>query len=84
MLHALRHDWAPACMLVSFKLETDESILLKKVIDGTQHCLPLFCWEEGAVKNSSVYGRASAFMGREGVRGPALIVYAYACCSTDW
>lgn len=34
MLLALRHDWAPACMLVSFKLETDESILLKKVGGG--------------------------------------------------
>lgn len=31
MLYALRHDWALTCMLVSFKLETDESILLKKV-----------------------------------------------------
>jgi hypothetical protein len=31
MMYALRHSWAPACMLVSFKLETDESILLKKV-----------------------------------------------------
>jgi hypothetical protein len=30
MLLALRHQWAPRCMVVSFKLETDESILLKK------------------------------------------------------
>jgi hypothetical protein len=32
MLHSLRHEWAPRCMVVSFKLETDESILVKKVI----------------------------------------------------
>lgn len=31
MMHALRHDWAPTAMIVSFKLETDESILLAKV-----------------------------------------------------
>jgi hypothetical protein len=31
MLHSLRHEWAPRCMVVSFKLETDESILVKKV-----------------------------------------------------
>jgi hypothetical protein len=31
MLYALRHYWSPGCMLVSFKLETDESILLRKV-----------------------------------------------------
>eukprot|EP00775_Hariotina_reticulata_P013340 gene13340-13468_t len=30
MMHALRHDWAPTAMIVSFKLETDESILLAK------------------------------------------------------
>lgn len=41
MLHALRHDWAPACMLVSFKLETDESILIRKVSQRTKHCVPL-------------------------------------------
>lgn len=31
MLPVLRHVWAPSCMIVSFKLETDESILLGKV-----------------------------------------------------
>jgi hypothetical protein len=31
MLYSLRHEWAPNCMVVSFKLETDESILVKKV-----------------------------------------------------
>ncbi|WIA37406.1 hypothetical protein OEZ86_014331 [Tetradesmus obliquus] len=30
MLYSLRHEWAPKCMVVSFKLETDESILVKK------------------------------------------------------
>eukprot|EP00878_Enallax_costatus_P030985 GHUV01033808.1.p1 GENE.GHUV01033808.1~~GHUV01033808.1.p1 ORF type:complete len:120 (+),score=32.08 GHUV01033808.1:720-1079(+) len=30
MLHSLKHDWAPQAMIVSFKLETDESILLNK------------------------------------------------------
>jgi hypothetical protein len=35
MLYALRHYWSPGCMLVSFKLETDESILLRKVGHGT-------------------------------------------------
>jgi hypothetical protein len=43
MLHALRHDWAPACMLVSFKLETDESILLKKVSACTAGWLACTC-----------------------------------------
>jgi len=31
MLGVLRHGWAPAAFVVSFKLETDERILLKKV-----------------------------------------------------
>ncbi|KAF6249061.1 DNA/pantothenate metabolism flavo protein [Scenedesmus sp. NREL 46B-D3] len=30
MLQSLRHEWAPRCMVVSFKLETDESILVQK------------------------------------------------------
>lgn len=34
MLGALRHAWCPAAMLVSFKLETDEQILLRKVGSG--------------------------------------------------
>lgn len=31
MLGVLRHEWAPGAFVVSFKLETDESILLAKV-----------------------------------------------------
>ena len=31
MLSVLRHCWAPEAFVVSFKLETDESILLEKV-----------------------------------------------------
>lgn len=31
MLYCLRHAWAPSSFVVSFKLETDESILLEKV-----------------------------------------------------
>jgi hypothetical protein len=38
MLQALRHDWAPAAMIVSFKLETDESILLAKVRWASRCC----------------------------------------------
>lgn len=34
MLGALRHEWSPAAMIVSFKLETDIQILLQKVRDG--------------------------------------------------
>lgn len=30
MLGALRHEWSPAAMVVSFKLETDIQILLQK------------------------------------------------------
>lgn len=31
MLGVLRHKWAPNAFVVSFKLETDENILLQKV-----------------------------------------------------
>lgn len=31
MLGALRHEWCPTAMVVSFKLETDIQILLQKV-----------------------------------------------------
>ena len=31
MLGALRQEWAPQAFVVSFKLETDEAILLSKV-----------------------------------------------------
>lgn len=31
MLLALTHDWAPEAFVVSFKLETDQSILIDKV-----------------------------------------------------
>jgi phosphopantothenate---cysteine ligase (ATP) len=31
MLKPLREDWAPSCFLVTFKLETDENILKKKI-----------------------------------------------------
>lgn len=34
MLGTLRRAWCPAAMLVSFKLETDEQILLRKVRGG--------------------------------------------------
>jgi hypothetical protein len=34
MLGQLRHVWAPESFMVSFKLETDESILVKKVSSG--------------------------------------------------
>lgn len=38
MLGSLRHDWAPEAFIVSFKLETDDGILIQKV---GQLCLPL-------------------------------------------
>lgn len=41
MLHSLRCDWAPQAMIVSFKLETDESILLHKV--SCPGCHYTFC-----------------------------------------
>ncbi len=31
MLGTLRHEWAPQAFVVSFKLETDEGILIQKV-----------------------------------------------------
>lgn len=31
MLNVLRHEWVPDAFVVSFKLETDENILLTKV-----------------------------------------------------
>jgi hypothetical protein len=31
MLGALHRDWAPAALAVSFKLETDEQLLVDKV-----------------------------------------------------
>jgi len=31
MLKPLRDDWAPSCFLITFKLETDEKILKKKI-----------------------------------------------------
>lgn len=31
MLGRLRHEWAPSCFIVSFKLETDTNILVHKV-----------------------------------------------------
>lgn len=34
MLGALRHEWSPAAMVVSFKLETDIQILLQKARSG--------------------------------------------------
>eukprot|EP00879_Flechtneria_rotunda_P006545 GHRR01006878.1.p1 GENE.GHRR01006878.1~~GHRR01006878.1.p1 ORF type:complete len:343 (+),score=107.04 GHRR01006878.1:585-1613(+) len=34
MLASLRQDWAPAAIIVSFKLETDESILIKKAAEA--------------------------------------------------
>jgi hypothetical protein len=37
MLGALRRSWCPDAMLVSFKLETDEQILLKKVGQSWQN-----------------------------------------------
>ena len=43
MLGQLRHVWAPGSFVVSFKLETDESILVKKasvrshVVIGSLH-----------------------------------------------
>ena len=43
----LRHDWAPQGFIVSFKLETDSSILRKKAEDSLDKCVqgllgPLF------------------------------------------
>jgi hypothetical protein len=31
MLGTLRHEWCPQAMVVSFKLETDDALLIKKV-----------------------------------------------------
>ena len=35
MLGELRHSWAPEAFVVSFKLETDDDILIQKVCNGT-------------------------------------------------
>lgn len=34
-LSALKAEWCPDALIVSFKLETDQSILMKKVLDAT-------------------------------------------------
>lgn len=43
MLGCLRHEWAPSCFIVSFKLETDDTILVHKVsiLSQSQHCICL-------------------------------------------
>ena len=41
MLGSLRHKWAPEAFLVSFKLETDEGLLISKVTSCTIHLHPL-------------------------------------------
>ena len=41
MLGSLRHVWAPEAFLVSFKLETDEKLLISKVTSCTIHLHPL-------------------------------------------
>ncbi len=42
MLGALRSDWAPEAFLVSFKLETDDTILISKVCPASND-YSLFC-----------------------------------------
>lgn len=43
MLGALHRDWAPEAFLVSFKLETDDNILISKVttlpLDSLSECM---------------------------------------------
>eukprot|EP00884_Botryococcus_braunii_P005180 jgi/Botrbrau1/14663/Bobra.0108s0024.1 len=43
MLGCLRHEWAPSCFIVSFKLETDDHILIHKAETAIQsygvHCV---------------------------------------------
>ncbi len=47
MLGVLRHGWAPGAFVVSFKLETDERILLKKVGRGFWVACGLVGWGFG-------------------------------------
>ena len=35
MLKSLRQDWAPRAFVISFKLETDENLLIKKVMPAS-------------------------------------------------
>ena len=43
MLGVLKHVWAPEAFVVSFKLETDENILLKKVQPQAVHHYSMAC-----------------------------------------
>ena len=36
LLHSVRFEWAPQAFCVSFKLETDENILVKKALGAIQ------------------------------------------------
>ena len=70
MLGALRQDWAPRAFVVSFKLETDDSILIAKAhaLTALPACLPRSA--HGKANSAGLLGQLRDPMCRSRMAGP--------------
>lgn len=53
-LPLLRQDWAPHAFVVSFKLETDPEMLMKKALGAIDKCVPIFAVDHGRISSKSL------------------------------